>query len=509
MSFLKRLSKDNAFYLSFGITLITILVLLVFVLKNKSMFNRVPQLLKYSRCIALPVRKEHASHVLTNAGVPFQLVDPVLKDELDLHKLRSVGFLSKTSKLNRGRIACHLSHLKVIEEFLATDEEYCTIFEDDIMTSFTQRELYYIVNSLYSDLRKNNIRFDIIYLSKCWEKCEGTKKLGLFLYDAASPVCRHAYVVSRKGAKIILDNTSFMDKLPGDEMYRRLIHNKVLRAYSCVPQLFYQNRQKTGIMSSNLDNNGLLPECSTSHKKASLIVMNYKRPEILKYIIEHMINYDVIDDIIILNNNPDTRMTFRHPRVRTIDSWVDHEKYGVANRFVYGEKAKNNQILYIDDDILVSSSYIRKLLQESKGDPNNIYGYFRRICNERDGYISNVAKEQNRYDTIITGTMLTSKQIVQSFVDYMHVGNDFATDKKRTRTIWNGEDLFINLVVRNIYKKNPVYVAPNHTDDVVYIRKKGENSKSDKVAISNQPGHFEYREQFCRIISKELEKSYQ
>lgn len=477
-----------------------------------SIHIKLPEYFKYVRCIALPSRRDHAESVLRSVGIPYEIMEPVLKDQLNVDELKAQGFLSENSPLNKGRIACHMSHLKTLKEFLLSSEEhrFCTVFEDDIMTFYSQREIFYITNGLFDDMQRNGIQWDVVYLSKCWENCERTRKIGNHLYTADSPVCRHAYVVTREGARRIIQTTSFMDKLPGDEMMRKMIQDGKLRAYSCVPQLFVQNRQTNGVMKSNLNNHGLLPECSTAHRNVSLIVMNYLRPHVLKRILQKMIMYSVIDEILVINNKMDTKLHFfnsYHTKIRTFDAWDDHDTYGVANRFIYAKYAKNNQIMYIDDDVYVSESYIHQLKKAASKDPNNIYGFFRRICNSKDGYVHDDKVIGDRYDTIITGCMLTSKHITQSFVDHMNIAHEHATNPELTKTKWNGEDLFLNMVLRTIYKKQPVYVQPHNKKDVVFIRDR-KGAKSDVNAISNQAGHFEYRDTFCRTFSEKLSDAH-
>lgn len=508
-----RTKFDNTLMYMIGILFCILLVYAILYTSRQRLFMNpsrdipLPEFFKYTRCIALPSRRDHAESVLRSVGIPYEIVDPVLKDQLDLNELRTKGFLSNQSKLNKGRIACHMSHLKTLHEFLLSPEEnrFCTVFEDDIMTFYSQKEIFQVTNELFKDLQQNRITWDVVYLSKCWENCERTNKIGNHLYTADSPVCRHAYVVTREGARRIIETTSFMDKLPGDEMMRKMIQEGKLRAFSCVPQLFSQNRQSEGVMKSNLNNNGLLPECST-HRKVSLIVMNYQRPHVLKRILQNLITYSVIDEILVINNKFETKLSFMYPhyaRIRTFDAWDDHETYGVANRFIYAKHAKNNMIMYIDDDVSVSESYIGQLMKAASKDPNNIYGFFRRVCNSKDGYIHDDKSIGDQYDAIITGCMLTSKHITQSFVDQMKIAHAYATNPDLTKTKWNGEDLFLNMVLRSIYKKHPVYVPPLKKNDVMFIRDR-QGAKEDVHAISNQIGHFEYRDKFCRIFSDKL-----
>jgi GR25 family glycosyltransferase involved in LPS biosynthesis len=486
--------------LIFGVIILLVLIVLIWLLKREGL----PEIIRNSYCIALPERKEQARMTLESVGIHPTFIAPVLKSSIDRERLIRTGFLSPHSKLNEGRIACHMSHLKTLRKFLDTPHlKTCTIFEDDIITLFNKSEILDITQSLQEDIvrvcKNDRYDWDILYLSKCLDKCNNIQKLGKYLYDSPYPDCRHAYTVTRRGAQRIINGTSYMDKLPGDEMYRRMIQSGKLKAFSCTPQLFWQNRQQVGIMKSNLGNNSLvIPECMPEHKRVTVVIMNYMRPEIVRYIVSQMTIYPTVNEILLLNISNKTQLKLRHPKIRTFDASEIDKTEGVAVRFIYAASyALNNQILFIDDDVIPSDKYIRKLLDGSVHDPNNIYGCFRRICNERDGYITDSKIIGDRHDTILTPVMLTSKQIVNTFLDNKHYAEWMAKDKEKANVIWNGEDLFINMVVRSIYKKNPVFVSPDHKDDIRYVKRRG---NEDLHAISDKPGHYEYRKEFCTKV---------
>ena len=465
---------------------------------------RPPALIRNPYVISLPARKDMVRETLKGAGIHPRFVEPVMKDELDRKALTESGFLATDCSLNNGRIACHMSHLKTMRMFLDTREDMCVIFEDDIYTRFSKEEIWRIAASLERDIQTKRVPWDIIYLSKCWDKCDTMKKIGTHLYTSPAPVCRHAYVVTRQGAQKIIDGTSHMHKLPGDEMYRKMIKDGTLLALSCAPQLFWQNRQEQGVLRSNLGNNNMnMPECSTSNKTLSVVIMNYSRPTMCKYVVSKMAAYKNVSEILVLNNNKATAIHVGHPKVRCISTWDIHDTHGVATRFIGAQKyARFYSVLFVDDDVMVSNSYIKQLKNNHFKDPNNIYGYFKRVCNERDGYVHSTKKvTSDNYDTILTGVMLTSKTVVDSFVDNMHRAESLALDKAKAGVLWNGEDLFINMIVRDVFKKHPVYVHPKNESDIYMIQAKSDPKRD---AISSMPNHYSYRDEFCKSVSVEV-----
>ncbi|MBE6425898.1 MAG: glycosyltransferase family 25 protein [Thermoguttaceae bacterium] len=110
-----------------------------------------------------------------------------------------------------GEIGCYASHMKAMEEFLATDHDFCLICEDDVVPSAD------LMNVLCECLNVSG--WDLLRAAKCREKgfhvwrklpcgtAIGTNVTG-FAYAAA-------YVVSRKGAESLLKNLMPM-RLPYD-----------------------------------------------------------------------------------------------------------------------------------------------------------------------------------------------------------------------------------------------------------------------------------------------------
>ena len=155
-------------------------------------------------------------------------------------------------KFNFGRVACHMGHMAILKSFLSTDQKYALIFEDDIHLDLSK------LHSIRSKIKKilTNIPNDaqIVYLSFCWEHCDKLQKYDseeIFL-KSYRPLCRHMYLVSQEGARIILNNTKLL-KAPGDNTIASLILNNKLISYSINPEYFIieQNRQTLG---SNLGN---------------------------------------------------------------------------------------------------------------------------------------------------------------------------------------------------------------------------------------------------------------
>ena len=63
-----------------------------------------------------------------------EAVDAKAVDVEAMLRTYGVSDLSKLGEFqNKGQMACALSHFKLLENFLGTDDEYCLVFEDDVI----------------------------------------------------------------------------------------------------------------------------------------------------------------------------------------------------------------------------------------------------------------------------------------------------------------------------------------------------------------------------------------
>ena len=157
-------------------------------------------------------------------------------------------------KYNINKIACHLSHMKTLEKFLDSKNNICLILEDDIKMKDKENTLQHLKNIL-KHLPKD---WEYINLGRCWDYCDQDEKINEYIIKSKRALCRHAYIVNKKGAKKILDYCLPMKNYPGDVHYVEIINKKLLNGYSSKKSVFFQNRQELG---SYLGNNKAIQTC--------------------------------------------------------------------------------------------------------------------------------------------------------------------------------------------------------------------------------------------------------
>ena len=244
-------------YVFIFITLIVLLICYRSIIFNRTTesFNNIKNTQLLSYVITLPNRKEYIQQIMPGFHLEPIIFPAILKKNLARINLIENKFLNPDSKLNMGQIACHYSHIQALKSFLKTPQPWALIFEDDIEAA--KQDKGYYKTRIENILRGVPPNFDLIYLGRCYDKCQYDQLIVPGLVRCFRPLCRHSYIVSRKGAESIINNTIPL-KIQGDNTIANLISRRKLIAYAAKPALFYQNRKDLG---SNLNNNDILREC--------------------------------------------------------------------------------------------------------------------------------------------------------------------------------------------------------------------------------------------------------
>ena len=196
-------------------------------------------------------RKFQAKKVLSRLelGIPLTFVNAIDKDEIEEEVLKSNGNVVKglgnvlnTHKLSHifkieaeeiaylkptyGEIGCALSHIYLWQKLLDSKHPFAIVFEDDAIIkgdleryerevgNFISRELQFL--SLNSDLPSKIQNWDYLHLGACKRTPLENFILPPFLSQSDFNFCTHAYVISRNGAKKLLQLTSKYNAVPID-----------------------------------------------------------------------------------------------------------------------------------------------------------------------------------------------------------------------------------------------------------------------------------------------------
>jgi GR25 family glycosyltransferase involved in LPS biosynthesis len=258
------------------ILLICIVILLVSLIysilnnrdENFTLHNNLEQAQSY--VLYIPKREKYIKNVMNKIGIDAKYILGPPKDKVNREKLFKEGMLSKkyydmNKKEEKGEVAVFLGHVSILKEFLKSNNKYALIFEDDIFLPKKQEEQK-VMGKKISNLIKNiPEEADMVYFGYCFEDCKKAKpyKGNPKLFNhAVVPVCLHSYLVSRKGARKLLDLVIPLTE-GIDVAILHLIRQNKINAFTVNKDYLQvlQNRKDLGSDISNIEHAADIPVC--------------------------------------------------------------------------------------------------------------------------------------------------------------------------------------------------------------------------------------------------------
>jgi glycosyltransferase involved in cell wall biosynthesis len=216
-------------------------------------------------------------------------------------------------------------------------------------------------------------------------------------------------------------------------------------------------------------------------KKVTIIILNYNRPHNIEKLVPILANYNNVGEIIVSHGKKETQVLINHPKV--INEISIRNTYYAMNRFFLADMAKNDLILYLDDDILLSENDLQLLIDNAnKNGYNNLYGPTERSCS-KDGYDYKVIDDNKRI--ILTNIALIGKETSIKVLDKMKENSDIFN--KIIDNKGNGEDIFFSKIVGKYFGKN-IFVPFKYTE---LDNTNGYSAKDD---------HYIKRSMLCKLI---------
>lgn len=239
---------------------------------NKKLNNTIHSV--YS--IVLPERLEHVNKFLKQSGINnANLLKAFQKSKIPNHSkdlgngiLVNNKYLNQKDKnnkyINKGRVACHMSHMMILYDFVyetSDDIQTALILEDDI--EIPKKNIIKDIDEFID--KTKDLNWDALFLGFCWEYQPHFIKDGVV--KLITPRCQHAYIITKKTAKILLEKSLPMIE-PNDEVLAKLISSKQINAFGSDPTIIDQNREEIG---SSIGNNNPLGKYFYYPKKRSRI----------------------------------------------------------------------------------------------------------------------------------------------------------------------------------------------------------------------------------------------
>lgn len=146
-----------------------------------------------------------------------------------------------------------------------------------------------------------------------------------------------------------------------------------------------------------------------TNRKLTLIILNWKRPHNVSRIMQAYLTYSRFDEIILWNNNPKCNFTITNEKIKYFTS----ENQFTISRYAAIFFARNNDIMFHDDDLFLTEVQIEKLFEAHLAHPKSIIGCFGRNLNN-GRYVKHYS--YGRVDVILGRVMLFEKKIIANFI---------------------------------------------------------------------------------------------
>ncbi len=217
-------------------------------------------------------------------------------------------------------------------------------------------------------------------------------------------------------------------------------------------------------------------------------MLSWKRPLTVKKLIEQYLDLDIIDEILIMNNNPllDLR-EYLDPEEQKTTIIQSTRDLGLYSRFTTAALATNDCILFVDDDILIPHATISALFHEWEQNPLSCHGIFGRSGSRQYSPVDRFGQVK----IILTRCCMAHKDVA---LQALHMVKSF----KELRSVpkGNGEDIILSYAAMTLSKKfNFSYSLP-HED----LENKAEKSDGEAISIHKRwPMHYEHRTRVIEI----------
>lgn len=200
-----------------------------------------------------------------------------------------------------------------------------------------------------------------------------------------------------------------------------------------------------------------------TQQKISVVIMNHDRPYLLRRssLLTTLQLHPSVSEILLLHSNPQTRFNsgeLDNPRkILDVDAVAMNQEMGLALRFHYcAEQTSNDWVLIVDDDIELDATAVDALMYYMRQNPKRIVGHFGRALKQkyplRAPPVYDTKTVYGNVEVVLTKILLLEREVCVNFQKTMHLMKDFAF---RSKPIWNGEDLFVNLVANRLYGVPP------------------------------------------------------
>lgn len=163
---------------------------------------------------------------------------------INIDKPLGLGGIHDQRNLRMSELSLILKHNHAFEDIIKNNYKYALILEDDVVFSDN------FVNKFNKMISFDN-DFDLIWIGTCCDLKSDNILSDKYIYEQKGSRCTHAYIISNKCAKKMIDFLKF-NNYPMDFAFNRAILEYNLKNYWLEPALVFQNQLfETSIQKDN------------------------------------------------------------------------------------------------------------------------------------------------------------------------------------------------------------------------------------------------------------------
>lgn len=212
------------------------------------------------------------------------------------------------------------------------------------------------------------------------------------------------------------------------------------------------------------------------------------RQENLKTIHDAYKDYDIVDEVLVVTgkevdtNNCDPKFKFVHmPGPYTYGEWPS---FGLLSRYTFALSCKNRYVFIQDDDWVYNEDFFNKVISTEQP----IAGVHGRWF-ENGKYIRKKDKSLNTAPIVLTSGVLIDTKFLPKVIEY---AKEFWSEYQN---VFNGEDIFMSLVISEIskIKEFPIFTNKKYYKSLNTEGKelsKDVNSSKDRTEITKNIYNF-------------------
>ena len=233
---------------------------------------------------------------------------------------------------------------------------------------------------------------------------------------------------------------------------------------------------------------------SFGEEQFTIIILAYKREELLVSLIDNYLNLPYLHSILIVWNSLDTTLSpeFHHrfqlyissKRIRLITSSVN----SLNNRFLPYDTIETDAILSLDDDVMLRPDEISFAFRVWRENRDRIVGFPARY------HTWDFAKKNFIYENHLSceySMVLTGAAFYHRFYNHYYTQVMDTRIREKVDDLKNCEDIGFNMMVSHLTRKPPVKTTMRWN---FYCHEcAGENVGIDEKPISLRPKHYEKR----------------